>query len=101
MEEDRATYAGAVEGHSRHREQQCRGPDLGIQLGSLMDLKRGWGGWDEESGRDHTKALGAMIRTLLLAGVRCRWGMAQPEGPDLPWGFIGSPWLHGGSKVCV
>lgn len=75
MEEDRATYAAAVEGHSRHREQQCRGPDLGIQLASLMDLKRGW---DEESGRDHTKALGTMIRTLLLAGVRCRGGMAQP-----------------------
>lgn len=75
MEEDRATHAGAVEGHSRHREQQCRGPDLGIQLASLADLKRDW---DEESGRDHTKALGAMIRTLLLAGVRCRGGMAQP-----------------------
>lgn len=35
-----AAFAGAVEGHSRHREQNCGCLDLGIPLANLMDKRR-------------------------------------------------------------
>lgn len=72
-----AAYAGAVEGHS----------GTGNRSAAALTQKCTWwasgtkGGWNGGSDRDHIRALGAKVRTLLSADLRCSLVRTQPGGP--------------------